>query len=403
MEKITYECLDRVNARFHNEFLEEFKNTLGNAQYILGDALRSFESNFSSYLQYDTKLHAAGVASGLDALTLALKALDLSPDDEVLLPANTYIATILSVLNNNLKPVLIDPDISTYNITIEGIKEFITPKTKVIIVVHLYGKMCNMEDISKFCKESNIILIEDVAQAHGSYLNLSMPDLFTMKLDFKSLGSASLKSNHIKSTLSDLTNLRSIRKAGSYGIACFSFYPTKNLGALGDGGMVVSENSEFIEKIKSLRNYGSNKKYYNDYLGVNSRLDSIQAGFLDIKLKYLDEMIAHKRALAKIYMDNLDERYIKPIIDDKYFDTYHIFNIRFEKRDELREHLLKNNIFTDIHYPIAPHKQVALKKYFDGMEFRNSETIHKTTLSLPISFGHREDEISRVVEVLNRF
>jgi dTDP-4-amino-4,6-dideoxygalactose transaminase len=233
------------------------------------------------------------------------------------------------------------------------------------MVVHLYGKPCDMDPIMEVCKKNNLFLIEDCAQAHGA--------------EYKG------------------------RKVGSFGdVSGFSFYPTKNLGCLGDGGAIVTNNQTYDQKIRMLRNYGSIKKYYNEYIGLNSRLDEIQAAFLTIKLKFLDQINQHKRKLAALYMANLRDDYILPSVNDNYFDVYHIFNIRHKKRDELREYLKFNNIQTEIHYPVPPHRQKALS-FMSEKRFPVSEEIHNTTLSLPISFFHSEDEIYRVIEVLNKF
>jgi dTDP-4-amino-4,6-dideoxygalactose transaminase len=233
------------------------------------------------------------------------------------------------------------------------------------MVVHLYGKPCNMDPIVKLCKKHNLKLIEDCAQSHGAKFRGKMTGTF-----------------------------------GDFG--AWSFYPTKNLGALGDAGAITVNNHELADLIKMYRNYGSKVKYYNEVVGYNSRLDEVQAGFLSIKLKSLNFINTHKRKLASIYNENLKNDFIKPAVDEDYYDVYHIYNIRHPKRDQVKEHLLKNEIKTDIHYPVAPHKQKAMEGVFTG-EYPISEEIHSTTLSLPISFGHTEDEIYKVVEVLNKF
>ena len=234
------------------------------------------------------------------------------------------------------------------------------------MVVHLYGKVCNMDAINDIAHRYNLKVIEDCAQAHGaSYKN---------------------------------------KKAGTWGdIGAFSFYPTKNLGALGDGGGITTNNKDYYLTIKKLRNYGSDIKYYNDIVGYNSRLDELQAGFLSIKLKKLDNINAHKRMLAQIYINNLKEDFIKPLQHKDYFDVYHIFNIRHPRRDALKEYLLKNNIKTEIHYPVAPHKQKAVEWLFKAKTFALSEEIHATTLSLPISYFHTKEDVYRVIELMNKF
>lgn len=358
---IEYESLGRLNRGFEKEYLQCFRDLLDSGWYILGKQVESFEKAFASYC--GTK-YCIGVASGLDALMLALRSYEFPVGSEVLVPSNTYIATILSILQCGLKPILVEPDIRTYNIDPLKIEEKITKNTRAIIVVHLYGKSCDMESIMQIASKYDLPVIEDCAQAHGAM--------------FKG------------------------QKVGTFGIGAFSFYPTKNLGALGDAGAITTGDSDKNEMFRTLRNYGSKIKYQNDYIGYNSRLDEIQAALLSVKLKYLDEINQHKRNLANIYLTELKDDFIKPVVSSDYFDVYHIFNIRYPKRDELRDFLLKNGIKTDVHYPIPPHKQKAMEGIIEG-EFPLSEEIHKTTLSLPISYGHTLDDIYKVIEVLNKF
>lgn len=359
---IEYENLNKSNLVFFEEFKESFDETLNSGWFILGKNVERFEKDFAAYHNAE---NCFGVASGLDALLLSLKAFDFEKGSEVIVPSNTYIATILSILHAGLKPVLVEPDIATYNIDPLKIEESINSKTKAIMIVHLYGKTCAMDEIITLCKKYNLKLIEDCAQSHGAKYKDKLTGTF-----------------------------------GEFG--AFSFYPTKNLGALGDAGAIITDAESLAGKIKRLRNYGSDIKYYNEVVGYNSRLDEIQAGFLSIKLKKLDEINEHKRKLANIYLDNLKSDFIKPVVDKDYFDVYHIFNVRHSKRDKLREYLLKNEIKTDIHYPVAPHKQNAMKNIIQG-SYPISEEIHNTTLSLPCSFGHTEDEIYKVVEVMDKF
>ena len=358
---IEYESLGRLNRGFEKEYLQCFRDLLDSGWYILGKQVESFEKAFASYC--GTK-YCIGVASGLDALMLALRSYEFPVGSEVLVPSNTYIATILSILQCGLKPILVEPDIRTYNIDPLKIEEKITKNTRAIIVVYLYGKSCDMESIMQIASKYDLPVIEDCAQAHGAM--------------FKG------------------------QKVGTFGIGAFSFYPTKNLGALGDAGAITTGDSDKNEMFRTLRNYGSKIKYQNDYIGYNSRLDEIQAALLSVKLKYLDEINQHKRNLANIYLTELKDDFIKPVVSSDYFDVYHIFNIRYPKRDELRDFLLKNGIKTDVHYPIPPHKQKAMEGIIEG-EFPLSEEIHKTTLSLPISYGHTLDDIYKVIEVLNKF
>lgn len=360
---IEYESLALLNKPFQEEYKAAFADVVDSGWYILGEKVKKFESEFATYTGGK---HCVGLASGLDAITLAIAAFNFEKGSEIIVPSNTYIATIISVLQNNMTPVLVEPSIDTYNIDPAKIEASITPKTRAIVVVHLYGKACNMDPILALCKKYNLKLVEDCAQSHG----------------------ATYKG----------------KQTGTFGeFGAFSFYPTKNLGALGDAGAIVCSDDTLTTTIRRLRNYGSDKKYYNELVGYNSRLDEVQAAFLSIKLKRLDEINAHKRKLASIYLNNLKADYIKPVTDADYFDVYHIFSIRHPKRDALKEYLLSNGIKTEIHYPLSPNKQVAMKDQFKGQEFPISEEIHATTLSLPISFFHTEEDVNRVTEVMNKF
>lgn len=359
---IEYENLQKANAVFFEEYLKSFQNNLNDGWFILGKNVENFENEFAAYIG---NKYCIGVASGLDALILSLKAFNFAEGSEVIVPSNTYIATILSILHCRLKPVLVEPELETYNIDPDKIEKAITSNTKAVMIVHLYGRCCDMDPMVSLCKKYNLKLIEDCAQSHGSKYKNKM--------------------------------------SGTFGdVNAFSFYPTKNLGALGDGGSVNTDDPEIAKTVRRLRNYGSDKKYYNELVGYNSRLDEIQAGFLSIKLKKLDVINSHKRKLAQIYRKELKDDFIKPPVHPDFFDVYHIFNIRHPKRDSLRDYLLKNEIKTEIHYPVPPHKQKAMERIISA-NYPISEEIHKTTLSLPISFFHTEEDIYRVVEVMNRF
>jgi len=360
---IEYENLGVLNKLFTAEMLESIEKTFDAGWYILGKNVDSFEQEFANYIGSG---HCVGVASGLDAITLSLRAFDFEKDDEVLVPSNTYIATILAIIHAGLKPVMVEPDIKSYNIDPEQIIDKITERTRAIIVVHMYGKPCDMNPIVRIAERYNLRLIEDCAQAHGAR--------------YKD------------------------KKVGSFGdCGAFSFYPSKNLGALGDGGALVTNNSRLADIVRKLRNYGSGIKYFNDLVGYNSRLDEIQAGFLSIKLRYLDRINNHKRALADLYIKHLKKDFIRPVVGEDYFDVYHIFTIRHPRRDRLKEHLLKSGIKTEIHYPVPPHRQAALERYFAGECYPISEDIHATTLSLPVSYIHSTDDILNVIESLNSF
>ncbi len=358
---IEYENLKKTNEAFFTEYEEKFRNFIESGWYILGSNVKKFEEEFASYLGAK---YCIGVASGLDALILALDAFEFEKGSEILVPSNTYIATILAIIRAGLVPILVEPDIHTYNINPSLIEEKITPKTKGIMIVHLYGKSCDMDPILHICNKYGLALFEDCAQSHGAM--------------YKG------------------------QKTGTFGVGCFSFYPTKNLGALGDGGAIVTNDEKLAQKIQALRNYGSHIKYHNEYVGYNSRLDEIQAALLSVKLRHLDDINNHKRKLANLYLKNLRDHVIKPSVHPDFHDVYHIFNIRHPQRDQLREFLLQNGIKTEIHYPIPPHKQKAMKGILKG-SYPISEEIHATTLSLPIAYFHTEEDVIRVCEVVNRF
>jgi dTDP-4-amino-4,6-dideoxygalactose transaminase len=358
---IEYENLKKVNKPFFKEYKKKFDSILESGWYILGNSVDQFEENFS---RYNGGKYTIGVASGLDALILSIKACNFEKNSEIIVPSNTYIATILAILHNGFKPIMVEPDIYSYNINPTKIEEKITSKTKAILAVHLYGQPCDMTPVLNLAKQYELLVLEDCAQAHGA-------EYFG-------------------------------KKVGNFGIGAFSFYPTKNLGALGDGGAITTNDKNLANLFIKLRNYGSEKKYFNDMLGFNSRLDEIQAGFLDIKLIQLEKIIKHKRKLAKIYLDNLDSKYIKPVEKKGCRGVYHIFPIRYKKRDNLKNYLLKNKVQTEIHYPVPPHKQKATNGFLNG-HFPISEEIHDTILSLPISYFHTEKDIIKVVEIMNNF
>lgn len=360
---IEYENLGKLNKPFFDAYKKAFSDALESGWYILGNKVKQFEEAYAAYCGAS---HCVGVANGLDALILTLRAFEFEKGSEIIVPSNTYIATILSIIHNGLTPVLVEPDIATYNIDPAKIEEKITSKTKAIMVVHLYGKVCAMDQINAIAKKHGLKVIEDCAQAHGA----------------KYKGKA----------------------AGSFGdFGAHSFYPTKNLGAIADAGAVTCNNETLAQQIKTLRNYGSKVKYYNEVVGYNSRLDEVQAAFLSVKLEHLDKINEHKRALAAIYQQGLKEDFIKPQVHADYYDVYHIYNIRHEKRDALKEYLLKNDIKTEVHYPVAPNKQAAMKGILDKTETPVAEIIHQTTLSLPVSFYHTAADINKVVEVMNKF
>lgn len=360
---IEYENLQKLNAPFVEAYLEQFKKVNESGWYVLGNEVQKFENDFASFCQTP---YCVGVANGLDALIISLKAFGFKPGSEVIVPSNTYIATILSILHCGLKPVLVEPNIKTYNIDPARIEEAINSQTVAIMVVHLYGKCCDMDPILNITERYKLKLIEDCAQAHGAK--------YKGKL------------------------------AGSFGhYAAFSFYPTKNLGALGDAGAVVTSDKELFSRVKMLRNYGSEKKYYNEVVGFNSRLDELQAAFLSVKLKSLEKINEHKNRLALLYHRYLKNEFIMPYSHPDYYDVFHIYPIRHPLRDDLRAYLLEKNIKTEVHYPVPPHRQKALNGLFNDDKFPISEEIHNTIMSLPISYFHREDDIMYVIEILNNF
>ena len=360
---IEYENLHHLNKSLFDEYKVAFNEVLESGWYILGNKVKEFEKQFSTYCQTN---HCIGVANGLDALNLSLRAFQFEKGDEVIVPSNTYIATILSIVDNGLQPILVEPNIETYTIDPKLIEQAITSKTRAIMVVHLYGKVCEMDPILEIANKYNLKVIEDCAQSHGAkYKN---------------------------------------KLSGSFGdYAAHSFYPTKNLGAIGDAGAVTTHNDDLANKIKVLRNYGSEIKYYNEVVGVNSRLDELQAALLLVKLKHMESITNHKRKLAEIYLKGLKSDFIKPQVHTDFYDVYHIFNIRHQKRDELKEYLLKHEIKTEIHYPVAPNKQKAMIGILDNQPTPIAAEIHQTTLSLPISYYHTQGMIEQVVEVMNSF
>lgn len=360
---IEYENLQRLNEPLFDEFKRAFETTLKSGWYILGSGVEQFEKEFAHYCG---SKHCIGVANGLDAMALALRSLGLQPGDEVLVPSNTYIATILAVLQNRLVPVPVEPDIRTYNMDPADAKRKITNRTKALLPVHLYGKLADMEALCQLASEYGLKVVEDCAQAHGAHLNG--------------------------------------RKAGNWGdFGAFSFYPTKNLGALGDAGALTCNSDDGAAFIRMLRNYGSKVKYYNEVAGYNSRLDELQAAFLSVKLRALDQINAHKRSLAEIYFAGCKSDFILPLRDENFYDVYHIFNVRHEKRNALREHLLKRGIKTEIHYPVAPKDQQALQGMWSDYALPLAAEIHRTTLSLPISWFHSPQDVEQVVTALNDF
>lgn len=368
--------LKAINDSFEPELLLSIKRVLDSGWYLLGNEVKAFEQEYAAYTE--TK-HCIGVANGLDALRLIMKAYIemglMIEGDEVIVPANTYIASILAITDNRLKPVLVDPDINTYQIDDQLIEQAITQRTKAIMIVHLYGQCAYTEVIGGLCKKYNLKLIEDNAQATGSIYNHK----------------SSIKNNKLTRT-------------GALGDAAgHSFYPGKNLGCLGDGGAVTTNNDELAAIIRSLANYGSSKKYIFDYRGLNSRLDELQAAILRTKLPRLDADNQRRREIARYYIENIkNPNILLPHNIDWTSHVFHIFSIRCKKRDVLQTYLSEHGIQTLIHYPIPPHKQMAYKEW-EKLSYPIAEQIHKEELSLPISQIMKQEEVNQVVKIINRF
>jgi dTDP-4-amino-4,6-dideoxygalactose transaminase len=361
--------LKGINAKYKDELISACTRVIESGWYIQGNEHKEFEKEFAEFCG---SKYAIGVANGLDALTLILRAYKelgvLKDFDEVIVPANTYIASILAISQNNLTPILVEPDIDTYNLDAQKIEEKITPKTKAIMVVHLYGQALQMHKIMQIAKKHNLKVIEDCAQAHGAF------DASTSK------------------------------KVGNIGDASgFSFYPGKNLGALGDGGAVTTNDEVLADAIRAIGNYGSHKKYENLYKGVNSRLDEIQAAMLRVKLKYLDDEIKHRRDIASYYLQNIkNENIILPKVENETSHVWHLFVIRTKNRQKLQAYLLDNDIQTLIHYPLAPHKQKAYKEW-NNDSYPITQKIHDEVLSLPISGIQTLEDTKKITEVINEY
>lgn len=357
--------LEKVTASHGDEINEAVTRVVNSGWYLQGKDNENFEKDFADYIGTN---YCVGCANGLDALIWIFRAYIemgvMKPGDEIIVPANTYIASILAISENGLIPVLVEPAITTYQIDPEKIETAITPRTKAILIVHLYGQCAYTEKIGELCKKYNLKLVEDNAQAHGC--------------KFKG------------------------QRTGSIGDAAgHSFYPGKNLGALGDAGAVTTNDEEVAKVIRAVANYGSAKKYVFKYTGRNSRLDEIQAAVLDVKLKYLDSDNERRKQVAEMYIKGItNPAVITPVVPDRDAHVFHIFPIRTEKRDELQKYLTDNGVQTNIHYPIAPHKQECYKDW-NSWSFPISEKIHAEELSLPISPVITDDEVNEVIRLIN--
>lgn len=366
--------LQKINTQYADELKQAAAEVIDSGWYLLGERVKQFETNLANYIGVK---YAIGVANGLDALRLILKAYIemglMREGDEVIVPANTYIASILAITDNRLKPVLVEPDINTYNLNILLIEQYITRRTRAIMVVHLYGQVSWDNELEILARKFDLKLIEDNAQAIGA--------------EWKG------------------------RKTGSLGNAAgFSFYPGKNLGALGDSGAITTNDDKLAEMVRALANYGSKIKYHNKYQGLNSRIDEIQAAFLNVKLKYTDAENQQRREIANYYCTNIKNAAItlpfNSNLSKELYKTHshvwHQFVIRTPKRDEIQDYLSKNGIQTLIHYPIPPHKQKAYKEW-GNQNYPITEKIHRQVLSLPISPVMPIEDVQTIIEFLNKF
>lgn len=367
MSMVKFLDLKQITDKYSLEIHDAISRVIDSGWYLQGIENQKFETNYAAYIGSS---YCVGVANGLDALYWILRAYIemgiMSEGDEIIVPANTYIASILAITDNNLKPVLVEPSLDTYQIDDARIEEAITNRTKGIMIVHLYGQCAYTDNIGKLCEKYNLKLIEDNAQAHGCRF--------------------------------------SGRKTGSLGDASgHSFYPGKNLGALGDGGAITTNDKDLAELIRALANYGSAKKYVFKYRGRNSRLDEIQAAVLDVKLKYLDQNNAMRKEIATYYMQYISNpKIILPKVEDWNSHVFHLFTIRSAERDILQEYLTKQNIQTLIHYPIPPHKQECYKEW-NLLSFPITEQIHREILSIPMGPCLTKAEQEQIVLALNQF
>jgi dTDP-4-amino-4,6-dideoxygalactose transaminase len=361
--QIPFLSLKSSNHAFEEQITQAVADVVASGWYILGDKLKKFEENFAHYC--GTK-HCIGVANGLDALVILLKAADFPTDSEIIVPANSYIATMLAVSNANLNPILVEPNLDTYLIDYQSIEKAVTPKTKAILVTHLYGKCCEMDEINTIAKKYNLKVFEDAAQAHGA--------------TYKGTKTGNLSDG-----------------------AGFSFYPSKNLGAMGDAGAITTNDDTLAERMRTLRNYGSSAKYVFDYQGYNSRLSEIQAAILQVKLPYLDHQNQIRRKVAERYLVEIkNNKIILPVKNTVNNDAWHLFVVRCEERDNFRKYLSDNGIGTDIHYPIAPHKQLAYQQW-QNLQLPITEKIHETIVSLPLNTTLTPEEISYIIQIINEY
>ena len=363
MNEIKFLDMHKINKRYRDAADQEIKEILNSGWYLQGEKNEQFSKKFANFC--GTR-YALGVANGLDALRLIIEGYGFSKGDEIIVPANTFIASMLAISQNGCTPVLIEPELNTYNINPELIEEKITSNTKAIMVVHLYGQAVKMDKIWELAQKYNLKIIEDSAQAHGA--------------------------------------IYQEKRVGNLGDASgFSFYPGKNLGCFGDGGAITTNDERLYKKIKALANYGSNEKYNHICKGINSRLDEIQAAVLNIKLEYLDEENQKRREISRYYRENIENHRIQlPVIQNEEMHVWHLFVVRTHNRDDLQKYLAENNIQTSIHYPKPPHKQLAYEEW-KNFSLPITEKIHNEVLSLPISPTLNHNQIRKIVKVINKY
>lgn len=369
MSDVPFFDLSAVQASLKTELEDAAKAIIAGGWYILGRRVETFENAFAAYCGAK---HAVGVASGLDALILILRAWKeqgrLKEGDGVLVAANTFVASIIAITEAGLKPILVEPDAGTYNLSADGLRSALPQNPKAVIAVHLYGQLCPMQELRDICDETGMLLLEDSAQAHGATLDG--------------------------------------RPAGSFGdAAAFSFYPSKNLGALGDGGAIVTNDDALAKLVRALRNYGSERKYYHSQTGLNSRLDEIQAAFLSVKLPHLDEQNARRRVIAKRYRDEIGNAHITlpQVLAEEESHVWHLFVVRTAQREALASHLAASGIQTAVHYPVAPHRQQCYRDLLSDNSLPLTEAIHEEVLSLPMSPVLEDWQVTKVIDAVNSF
>jgi dTDP-4-amino-4,6-dideoxygalactose transaminase len=362
LRQIPFNNLKLEYKKSKKSYNKAIQGVLNKGEFILGEEVKKFEDSFAKYI--GTK-YCVGMNSGLDALSLSIRSMGYSEGDEIIVPSNTYIASIISITENQLTPILVEPDVY-FNIDPEKIISKITNKTRAIMVVHLYGQSAQMDKIQAICEEYKLMIIEDCAQSHGSKFNGQM--------------------------------------TGTFGIVgCFSFYPTKNLGAFGDGGAVCTNDYDLFMKLKMLRNYGSIVKYKNEIVGVNSRLDEIQAAILNVKLHHIDKLINHRDKIAKLYLSRIYNDLVQlPIVNSLATHVWHLFVVRVDDQYKFIKYLEKNGILTGIHYPVPPHLSNAYKGVLN-VDTNMTELISKTVVSLPIFDWMPLKEVNKVISVINRY